>query len=127
MRLFSVTSPIETIVPSTGEYTSVPAAAPTSIDEVAGPWPPGRWYQRGGLRRRPGPAEGGKEQGHQRDHEDRDEHCKAAETTLAFELAAMRARSPVLHRGRHGGQRSGRFLRFQRKCAICRPIPSSSI
>ena len=46
MRSFSTTSSIATTVPSTGAYTSVPAGAPTSSDEVAGPWPPGSWYQR---------------------------------------------------------------------------------
>src|SRR5689334_13499445 len=40
-------SSIASTVPSTGEYTSVPAGAPTSSDDVDGPCPPGSWYQRG--------------------------------------------------------------------------------
>src|SRR5689334_1101629 len=49
-RPFSTTLLIESTLPSTGEYTSVPAAAPTCSDEVDGPCPPGSWYQ-------PGPAD----------------------------------------------------------------------
>ena len=33
--------------PSTGEYTAVPGAAPTSSPLVCGPWPPPIWYQAG--------------------------------------------------------------------------------
>ena len=41
------TSSIARTVPSTGAYTSVPAGAPISNEDVDGPCPPGSWYQRG--------------------------------------------------------------------------------
>src|SRR5262249_42902064 len=50
------TSSIASTVPSTGEYTSVPAGAPTSSDELDGPCPPGSWYQRGDPPEEPKPA-----------------------------------------------------------------------
>ena len=47
VRPFSETSSIATIVPSTGEYTSVPGGSADVDRRRAGPAPPGSWYQRG--------------------------------------------------------------------------------
>src|SRR3954470_16340871 len=75
---------------------------------------------------RAGSAEGGGEERDDPDRDDHDQDCEAAKATLPVEVSPLRcAGTPVCHRGRHPGHRSGRFRPFQRGTgvAVPRPLP----
>src|SRR3954470_9951706 len=75
---------------------------------------------------RAGSAEGGEEKRDDPDRDDHDQDCEAAKATLPVEVSPLRcAGTPVCHRGRHPGHRSGRFRAFQRGTgvAVPRPLP----